>query len=111
MWSEGYDRLWQAHFIRDCRPARRSAGSIPWSGSASSAPARSCSRSPSPTRSASGSSTRSCSGWRRRCSGSTRSLLVSALVFGLAGLFWVALVAYFAVGLARNVRQPDLQTC
>ena len=38
------------------------------------------------------------------------SLLVSALVFGLAGLFWVALVAYFAVGLARNVAAPIFQT-
>ena len=38
------------------------------------------------------------------------SLLVSALVFGLAGQFWLALVAYFAVGLGRNVAGPIFQT-
>jgi DHA3 family tetracycline resistance protein-like MFS transporter len=34
------------------------------------------------------------------------SLLASALVFGLAGRFWLALVAYFATGVARNVASP-----
>ena len=38
------------------------------------------------------------------------SLLVSALLFGLAGQFWLALAAYFAVGLARNVANPIFQT-
>ena len=89
---------------------RRSAGSIPSSGSASSAPARSCSRSPSPTRSASASSTRRSQRLATTLFWLDASLLVSALVFGLAGLFWVALVAYFAVGLARNVANPIFQT-
>ena len=35
---------------------------------------------------------------------------MSALVFGLAGRFWVALVMYFAVGVARNVAGPIFQT-
>ena len=37
------------------------------------------------------------------------SLLVSALAFGLAGEFWLALIAFFAVGLARNVAAPIFQ--
>jgi DHA3 family tetracycline resistance protein-like MFS transporter len=33
-------------------------------------------------------------------------LLVSAVVFGLAGVFWLAVLAYFATRLVRNLAEP-----
>ena len=86
----------------------RSAASTPSSGSASSAPARSCSRSRSPRPLGKRIERAGLETMARTLFWLDASLLVSALVFGLAGQFWLALAAYFAVGLARNVAQADL---
>jgi DHA3 family tetracycline resistance protein-like MFS transporter len=109
MWSEGYDRLWQAHFIRDIGlPSIGGLDPVVWFG-------------------VFGAGTIVLSivvahplGKRIERAGLATmatalfwldaSLLLSALVFGLAGQFWLALVAYFAVGLGRNVAGPIFQT-
>ena len=109
MWSEGYDRLWQAHFIRDIGlPSLGGLDPVVWFGVFGAGTILLSIAVAHPL------------GKRLEHSSLQRlattlfwldaSLLVSALVFGLAGLFWVALVAYFAVGLARNVAGPIFQT-
>ena len=109
MWSEGYDRLWQAHFIRDVGlPSLGGLDPVVWFGVFGAGTILLSIAVAHPL------------GKRLEHSSLQRlattlfwldaSLLVSALVFGLAGLFWVALVAYFAVGLARNVANPIFQT-
>ena len=109
MWSEGYDRLWQAHFIRDVGlPSLGGLDPVVWFGVFGAGTILLSIAVAHPL------------GKRLEHSSLQRlattlfwldaSLLVSALVFGLAGVFWVALVAYFAVGLARNVAEPIFQT-
>ena len=109
MWSEGYDRLWQAHFIRDIGlPSLGGLDPIVWFGVFGAGTILLSIAVAHPL------------GKRLEHSSLQRlattlfwldaSLLLSALVFVLAGLFWVALVAYFAVGLARNVANPIFQT-
>jgi MFS transporter, DHA3 family, tetracycline resistance protein len=109
MWSEGYDRLWQAHFIRDVGlPSLGGLDPVVWFGVFGAGTILLSIAVAHPL------------GKRLEHSSLQRlattlfwldaSLLVSALVFGLAGLFWVALVAYFALGLARNVAAPIFQT-
>ena len=107
MWSESYDRLWQAHLIEDVGlPELR----WPRSGRLVRNPRRRrafCSRSPSPSRSAAGSPT--C-----RASRAARSDAVPArrgdrrgsLVFALAGLLWLALLGSYALFVARSVAGP-----
>ena len=102
MWSEGYDRLWQAHFIRDVGlPSLGGLDPVVWFGvfGAGTILLSIAVAHPLGKRLEHASLQRLATTlfWL------DASLLVSALVFGLAGLFWVALVAYFAVGLARNV--------
>ena len=105
MWSEGFDRLWQAHFLRDIGlPSLGGLDPVVWFGIfgagtillsiAVAAPlGRRIERAGLET-------------MARTLFWLDASLLVSALVFGLAGTFWLALVAYFATGLARNVARP-----
>ena len=107
MWSEGYDRLWQAHFIRDVGlPSLGGLDPVVWFGvfGAGTILLSIAVAHPLGKRLEHASLQRLATTlfWL------DASLLVSALVFGLAGLFWVALVAYFAVGLARNVAGADL---
>ena len=90
--------------------SRASASSSPSSGSGSSTPAASCWRSRSRSRSASGWSTRARPGPRACSSGLDAFLLVSALVFALAGSLWLAVVAFWATRVARNVAGPVFDT-
>jgi len=109
LWSEGFDRLWQAHFIRDVGlPSLGGLDPVVWFGVFGAGTILLSIAVAAPL--------------GKRIEGTgletmaktlfwlDASLLVSALVFGLAGQFWLALVAYFAVGLARNVAGPIFQT-
>lgn len=109
MWSEGYDRLWQAHFIRDVGlPSLGGLDPVVWFGVFGAGTILLSIAVAHPL------------GNRLERAGLETmaktlfwldaSLLVSALAFGLAGRFWLALVAYFAIGLARNVANPIFQT-
>jgi DHA3 family tetracycline resistance protein-like MFS transporter len=109
MWSEGYDRLWQAHFIRDIGlPSIGGLDPVVWFGVFGAGTILLSIAVAHPL------------GKRIERAGLATmatalfwidaALLVSALVFGLAGQFWLALVAYFAVGLGRNVGNPIFQT-
>lgn len=109
MWSEGFDRLWQAHFIRDIGlPSLGGLDPVVWFGVFGAGTILLSIAVAHPL------------GKRIERAGLAKmatalfwidaSLLVSALVFGLAGQFWLALVAYFAVGLGRNVGAPIFQT-
>ncbi len=108
MWSEGYDRLWQAHFIRDVGlPELGGLDPVVWFGvfGAGTILLSIGVAAPLGRRiEAAGLETMA-----RTLFWLDASLLVSALVFGLAGAFWLALVAFFAVGLARNVAAPIFQ--
>ena len=109
MWSEGFDRLWQAHFLRDVGlPSLGGLDPVVWFGVfgagtillsiALAAPlGRRIERAGLET-------------MVRTLFWLDASLLASALAFGLAGQFWLALVAYFATGLARNVARPIFGT-
>ena len=71
MWSEGYDRLWQAHFIRDIGlPSLGGLDPVVWFGvfGAGTILLSIAVAHPLGKR----LEHRRCSGWRRRCSGSTR---------------------------------------
>ena len=109
MWSEGYDRLWQAHFIRDIGlPSFGGLDPVIWFGvfGAGTILLSIAVAAPLGKRvEAAGLETMA-----KTLFWLDASLLVSALVFGLAGQFWLALAAYFAVGLARNVANPIFQT-
>ena len=109
MWSEGYDRLWQAHFIRDIGlPSLGGLDPVIWFGvfGAGTILLSIAVAAPLGKRvEAAGLETMA-----KTLFWLDASLLVSALVFGLAGEFWLALAAYFAVGLARNVANPIFQT-
>jgi DHA3 family tetracycline resistance protein-like MFS transporter len=109
MWSEGFDRLWQAHFIRDIGlPSIGSLDPVLWFGVFGAGTILLSIAVAHPL------------GKRIEHAGLATmatalfwidaALLVSALVSGLAGQFWLALVAYFAVGLGRNVANPIFQT-
>jgi DHA3 family tetracycline resistance protein-like MFS transporter len=109
MWSEGYDRLWQAHFIRDIGlPSIGGLDPVVWFGVFGAGTILLSIAVAHPL------------GKRIERAGPATmatalfwldaALLVSALGFGLAGQFWLALVAYFAVGLGRNVANPIFQT-
>jgi hypothetical protein len=109
MWSEGFDRLWQAHFIRDIGlPAIGGLDPVVWFGVFGAGTILLSIAVAHPL------------GKHIERAGLARmatalfwldaSLLVSALVFGLAGQFWLALASYFAIGLARNVAVPIFQT-
>jgi len=109
MWSEGFDRLWQAHFIRDIGlPSLGGLDPVVWFGVFGAGTILLSIAVAHPL------------GKRIEHVGLETmatalfwidaSLLVSALVFGLAGQFWLALVAYFAIGLGRNLASPIFQT-
>ena len=109
MWSEGYDRLWQAHFIRDVGlPSVGGLDPVVWFGvfGAGTILLSIAVAHPLGKRLEHGG----LETMARTLFWLDASLLVSALAFGLAGQFWLVLVAYFAVGLARNVANPIFRT-
>ena len=109
MWSEGYDRLWEAHFIRDVGlPSVGGLDPVVWFGvfGAGTILLSIAVAHPLGKRLEHGG----LETMARTLFWLDASLLVSALAFGLAGQFWLVLVAYFAVGLARNVANPIFRT-
>ena len=109
MWSEGYDRLWQAHFIRDIGlPSLGGLDPVVWFGvfGAGTILLSIAVAAPLGKR----IETAGLETMAKTLFWLDASLLVSALAFGLAGQFWLAIAAYFAVGLARNVASPIFQT-
>lgn len=109
MWSEGYDRLWQAHFLEDIGlPAVGGLDPIIWFGVFGAGTVLLSILVAQPL--------------GRRIEHAGRAtmaralfwldavLLVSAVAFGLAGQFWIAVIAYFVVGVARNVANPVFAT-
>ena len=104
MWSEGFDRLWQAHFLEIGLPGIGGLDPIVWFGIFGAGTTLLAIAVAHPI-------------GRRLKEGDRESmvrmvlwldaiLLVSAVAFGLAGVFWVAVVAYFATQLLRNVAAP-----
>ncbi len=108
MWSESFDRLWQAHFIRDVGlPSLGGLDPVVWFGVFGASTILLAIAVAQPL------------GKRLEHAGLQTmatvlfwvdaALLAAALVFGLAGHFWLALAAYFAIGLGRNVSAPIFQ--
>jgi DHA3 family tetracycline resistance protein-like MFS transporter len=109
MWSEGFDRLWQAHFLRDIGlPSLGGLDPVAWFGvfGAGTILLSIAVAAPLGKR----IERAGLESMARTLFWLDASLLVSALVFGLAGRFWLALAAYFATGLARNVARPIFGT-
>ncbi len=109
MWSEGYDRLWQAHFLEEVGlPTLGGLDPIVWFGVFEAgtvllsivAAQQLGSRIEHAGRAT----------MARALFWLDAILLVSAIAFGLAGQFWIALLAYFVVGVARNVANPVFAT-
>jgi DHA3 family tetracycline resistance protein-like MFS transporter len=104
MWSEGFDRLWQAHFLELGLPGIGGLDPVVWFGVFGAGTTLLALAVAAPL--------------GRRLRDADREtmvrtvlrldsiLLVSAVVFGLAGVFWLAVLAYFATQLVRNLAQP-----
>jgi DHA3 family tetracycline resistance protein-like MFS transporter len=104
MWSEGFDRLWQAHFLEIGLPGIGGLDPIVWFGIFGAGTTLLALAVAHPL-------------GQRLKDGDRESmvrtvlrldtvLLVSAVAFGLAGVFWLAVVAYFATQLVRNIAAP-----
>lgn len=108
MWSEGFDRLWQAHFLAIGLPGIGGLDPVVWFGIFGAGTTLLAIVVAHPI--------------GRRLRDADREamvrtvlrldtiLLVSAVVFGLAGIFWLAVAAYFATVLVRNVAGPIFTT-
>jgi MFS transporter, DHA3 family, tetracycline resistance protein len=104
MWSEGFDRLWEAHFLEIGLPRLGGLDPIVWFGIFAAGTTLLAIVVAQPL------------GRRIEHAGQRTmvralfwidlALLVGALAFALAGAFWVAVVAYFATRLLRNVAEP-----
>ena len=104
MWSEGFDRLWEAHFLEIGLPTLGGLDPIVWFGVFGAGALLLAIAVAHPL------------GQRIESAGRETmvktlfwldaALLVSAVGFGLAGAFWVAVVAYFATRLVRNIARP-----
>jgi DHA3 family tetracycline resistance protein-like MFS transporter len=104
MWSEGFDRLWQAHFLELGLPGIGGLDPVVWFGVFGAGTTLLALAVAAPL--------------GRRLRDADREtmvrtvlrldsiLLVSAVVFGLAGVFWLAVLAYFATQLVRNLAEP-----
>jgi MFS transporter, DHA3 family, tetracycline resistance protein len=108
MWSEGFDRLWEAHFLELGLPTLGGLDPVVWFGVFAAGTTVLAIAVAEPL------------GRRIENAGQRTmvrtlfwidaALLVSALAFALAGAFWVAVVAYFATRLLRNVAGPIFDT-
>jgi MFS transporter, DHA3 family, tetracycline resistance protein len=109
MWSESYDRLWQAHLIRDVGlPSIGGLDPVVWFGIIGVIGTLLAIGVAQPL--------------ERRLVGSTRetmartllwldaTVVVGALVFALAGQLWVALLGSYLLSVARNVGAPVFST-
>jgi DHA3 family tetracycline resistance protein-like MFS transporter len=104
MWSEGFDRLWEAHFLEIGLPTLGGLDPIVWFGvfGAGATLLAIFVAQPLGKRMEPGDQETIV----RVLFWLDATLLVSAVAFGLAGSFWLAVVAYFATRLVRNVAAP-----
>jgi DHA3 family tetracycline resistance protein-like MFS transporter len=108
MWSEGFDRLWEAHFLEVGLPSLGGLDPIVWFGVFGAGTMVLAIAVAQPL------------GRRIERAGQDvlvqtlfwldAALLVSAVGFGLAGAFWLAVLAYFSTRLMRNVAEPIFST-
>jgi MFS transporter, DHA3 family, tetracycline resistance protein len=108
MWSEGFDRLWEAHFLEIELPTLGGFDPIVWFGIFAAGTTLLAIAVAQPL------------GRRIEDAGQQTmvrtlfwidtALLVSAVGFALAGSFWLAVVAYFATRLLRDVAGPIFDT-
>jgi DHA3 family tetracycline resistance protein-like MFS transporter len=108
MWSEGFDRLWEAHFLEVGLPTLGGLDPIVWFGVFGAGTTVLAIVVAQPL------------GRRLEQAGQDvllrtlfwldAALLVSAVGFGLAGAFWLAVLAYFSTRLMRNVAEPIFST-
>ncbi len=108
MWSESFDRLWEAHFLEIGLPTLGGLDSVVWFGvfAAGTTVLAIVVAQPLGHR-IEGAGQRT---MVRTLFWIDLALLGAALVFALAGAFWVAVVAYFATRLLRNVAGPIFDT-
>lgn len=109
MWSEGFDRLWEANFLQEVGlPSLVGLDPVIWFGiiGAGSVLLSLVAARPLGARiEHAGPETMA-----RALFWLDALLLVSAVTFALAGRFWLALVAYFVVRTARNIASPIFAT-
>jgi DHA3 family tetracycline resistance protein-like MFS transporter len=108
MWSEGFDRLWEAHFLEIGLPTLGGLDPIVWFGIFAAGTTLLAIAVAQPL------------GKRIEHAGQQTmvrtlfwmdaALLVTAACFALAGAFWIAVVAYFATRLLRNIASPIFDT-
>ena len=106
MWSEAFDRLWEAHFLENVGlPGIGDLEPVVWFGILNAGGVAARDRGRGAARQAVGARGPS-DGPHASSSGSTRSSSSSALVFALAGSLWLAVSAYWVTRVARNVAGP-----
>jgi MFS transporter, DHA3 family, tetracycline resistance protein len=108
MWSEGFDRLWEAHFLEIGLPAIGGLDPVIWFGifAAGTTVLAILVAQPLGRRiEAAGQQT-----MVRVLFWTDAALVLMAVAFGLAGSFWPAVVAYGATRLLRNVTWPVFAT-
>ena len=109
MWSETFDRLWEAHFLQNVGlPGIGGLEPVVWFGILNAGGVLLAIALAAPLRT------------RLEEAGQARTarvllcldafLLVSALVFALAGSLWLAVTAYWATRVARNIAGPVFLT-
>ena len=109
MWSETFDRLWEAHFLEDVGlPAIGDLDPVVWFGVLNAGTlvlALVVARPLAKRLEGAGQATAA-----RVLFALDAFLLVSALTFALAGSLWLAVVAFWATRVARNVAGPVFDT-
>ena len=108
LWSEGFDRLWEAHFLELGMPTLGGLDPVVWFGifAAGTTVLAIVVAQPLGRRiEAAGQRT-----MVRILFWIDAALLVTAAGFALAGSFWLAVGAYFATRLLRNVAEPIFST-
>ena len=108
MWSEGFDRLWEARFLEIGLPTLGGLDPIVWFGVFAAGTTLLAIAVAQPL------------GKRIEIAGQRTmvrilfwmdaALLVTAACFALAGAFWIAVVGYFATRLLRDVASPIFDT-
>lgn len=109
MWSETFDRLWEAHFLEDIGlPAIGDLDPVVWFGVLNAGIlvlALVIARPLAKRLEGAGQATAA-----RVLFGLDAFLLVSALTFALAGSLWLAVAAFWGTRVARNVAGPVFNT-